>query len=240
MIKTNLQEQTTDGKNQNNPVSNYIEKLKTELMEKREAVKQSRLYASLTYSEFIEIFKLIASRRLADKNEFSDFIVDRDNVSGLKQLYGYLTGNKEYFKGNPFKGIILIGKIGVGKTLMMSTYIEILEKTIFKNIKIQKLHSKQIASKLINKDFGSIARLEKAPLFIDDIGKESREVNDFGTIISPITDLFSIRYDNNAKTFATANYSKDTFKKFYGSTIADRFIEMFNVIRIDGDESRRI
>jgi len=81
--------------------------------------------------------------------------------------------------------------------------------------------------------------LAKRNLLIDDIGKESKDINDYGTIKNPLIDLISERYDNITWTFGTCNYSKESLIEFYGETIFDRFVEMFNILKLEGDQSRR-
>jgi len=94
-------------------------------------------------------------------------------------------------------------------------------------------HSKELAAKLVDNEV-LIDNL-KRPLFIDDLGKESLEANNFGTKIQPIADLISLRYDLGSMTFVTTNYKMETLTKFYGITTTDRFKEMFNIMELGGE-----
>jgi len=231
MIKTILQTEEVGN------IKSYLNSLRIALNEKKEDLKNTRQYTHISFEDFKEMFILFAENSLIKKKQNRNFEIDSTNEIAIFQLWCFLTGNSN-FKGSLFKGIMIVGSIGVGKTLIMNTFLDICEKTIYSQNLLTRLHSKDVAAKM--KIQPPEPCILKSPLFIDDIGKESKTANDYGNVINPVTDLFSARYDNNALTFATANYSKDSFSKFYGDTISDRFVEMFNIIRVDGDKSRRM
>ena len=76
-------------------------------------------------------------------------------------------------------------------------------------------------------------------MLIDDIGREPKEINTFGTKELPVTDLMSIRYDFGSLTFATTNFNDDILKEFYGEALIDRFHEIFNYIIMTGKSRRK-
>jgi DNA replication protein DnaC len=211
----------------------HIEILKDELNKSRYEIKNSRAFLNLSTEHFKEVFILNAEIILAKKNQLKEFIIDEDNKEVINQLYFYLIGS-ERFEGDLYKGIMLSGNIGSGKTLIMNSFLKIIEDLSIKII--TKLHSKAIASHLKEKgeDY-----LNKRPLFIDDIGKESKIVNDYGTVKNTIPDLFALRYDFGAWTFATCNYKSPELKEFYGETIFDRFKELFNNMKLTGNSRRK-
>ena len=75
-------------------------------------------------------------------------------------------------------------------------------------------------------------------MFIDDLGKESPITTIWGQKYDTWGDMFSIRYENRAVTFATANYSLESFQELYGEVIADRMKEHFNILVLKGDSLR--
>jgi DNA replication protein DnaC len=192
-----------------------------------------RLFIEMTVQEFRLLFGKILKANLLRKGQDKIFNIDDNNKDILNQLYYYLIGDDK-FKGDLQKGIIIFGTIGTGKTLIVRSFVELIQAASNKMFTI--LHSKALASYLREKgeDY-----LNLRPLFIDDIGKESKIVNDFGTIKNPIPDLFSIRYDFGGWTFGTCNYNLEDLEGFYGLTIIDRFKEMFNFLIMEG-ESRRV
>ena len=207
--------------------------LKARLSEEILQIKSRRIYIRMNTDEFKEIFILNARIEMAKRNKDAEFIIDENNKDVINQLYFYLVGS-DNFKGDLNKGLMLSGEVGTGKTMVLNSFLTIVEQ--LSNKIITKMHSKKIASYLKEKgdDY-----LNRRPLFIDDLGKEAKIVNDFGTVKNTIPDLFALRYDNGAWTFATNNYSFDTLKEFYGETIVDRFKEMFNNLHLKGESRRK-
>ena len=216
-------------------MKNYIKSLENDLQEKRQKLIDSRKFINISLSDFQKILSIHATSILLDKKQNKKFVIDNENKEIINQLYFYITGNQN-FKGNLNKGILLVGNIGVGKTLLMRAFMKFVSKLL--KSQVYQLHSKKVNS-IINADGEIQHKYIKSPLFIDDIGKESVEVKKYGTVTTPIIDLISSRYDANSDTFATSNYSKEDFNNFYGITITDRIMEMFNILRLDGKDSRR-
>jgi DNA replication protein DnaC len=211
----------------------HITNLKDELQNSRLEIKNSRVFLKLTPEQFKEVFILNAEILLSKRNQNTEFLIDDNNKNIINNLYYYLIGSDK-FEGDLYKGIFLSGNIGTGKTLILNSFIKIIEDLSIKNV--TKLHAKAIASHL--KEHGE-DNLNKRPLFIDDIGKETKIVNDFGTIKNTIPDLFALRYDFGAWTFATCNYKSEELIEFYGETIFDRFKEMFNNFKLTGNSRRK-
>jgi DNA replication protein DnaC len=129
---------------------------------------------------------------------------------------------------------MLSGSIGTGKTIMINAICKIIESG--SNKIITRMHSKKMNEMIKNNEPGFY---DMRPLFIDDLGREPKEANDYGNKSEPLIDLISVRYDLGSWTFATTNFKKETLSEFYGAAIVDRFEEIFNTIVIEGS-SRRI
>lgn len=89
--------------------------------------------------------------------------------------------------------------------------------------------------------------LSRRPLFIDELGREQLEINDFGNRIRPVNDLMEARYEYGARTFFTSNFSLDTLSKGrnekgemvgYGKYVGERIQEMVNIITMPGGSRR--
>lgn len=187
----------------------------------------------ITPPQFKELFLKIATLIIAKRGISKEFVIDNENKKIINQLYFYITKNKE-FKGDLSKGILIIGNLGTGKTLIIKTVIEII--SLLLNIKFKEFHAIALL-KYLQED--GEKELLKRPLFIDDLGKETKSVNNYGTISNPISDLFALRYEFGGWTFATSNFTLNKgLKSHYGETITDRFKEIFNIITLSG-ESRR-
>lgn len=190
---------------------------------------------NLDASDFAELMQKLCDLTLSLRNEDRSFDIDDDNKEVLNQLFYFLSQSKK-FNGSFDKGILLIGSFGVGKSLIMRSFIKLVSLTTQKLI--EEFHSKDIALK-ITEDPSFIEKWSRKPIYIDDIGKESKTLKNYGSDIYPITDLFSARYDSGAITFGTANHKLESLGEMYGGSISDRLRSMFNIIVLTGKSKRK-
>lgn len=87
------------------------------------------------------------------------------------------------------------------------------------------------------------AAFEKAAavgfLIIDDMGCEPVAVKNWGTEITPLTDILYRRYDGMMTTVVTTNFSKRDIRANYGARVADRFNEVFETIGYTNESYRK-
>lgn len=76
-------------------------------------------------------------------------------------------------------------------------------------------------------------------LGIDDMGIEPVEVQEFGNMHRPLTDLLARRYVNRGFSFITTNLVPQQIRKLYGDRIADRLNEMVDKIVFDNPSFRK-
>lgn len=192
--------------------------------------EEQRLFRAACSPEmFRNVFFTAATKKLFFKE--STFIVDANNKNIIIQLYHYLTGST-VFTGNLHKGILLTGIIGNGKTILMESFIEVLNES--SNKIITSIHAKDIIRYIIDQNIGY---LYKRPLYIDDIGKESEQASIFGTKVYPFEDLIDQRYRNRGLTFGTTNFTIEDLP--YTKHVKDRLREMFNIIVLPGESRRK-
>ena len=158
------------------------------------------------------------------------YLVDDQNKDVINQLFYFLI-NSKHFTGDPIKGVLMIGAIGGGKTVLMEAFIEIFNEVSGKVVTC--LNSKDLVE--IQKKYG-YDYLHKRPLFIDDIGKEQTVINTYGTVSKPMEDLINDRYKTAGLTFGTSNLKLEDMP--YNKHTIDRMKQMFNVIILPG-KSRR-
>lgn len=177
---------------------------------------------------FAELFISAATSKIHDTED--SYVVDDTNKEAINQLFYYLNGSNQ-FSGDPIKGVLMIGSIGGGKTVMMESFIDIFNEL-----------SGKIMTCIGSKDLVEVQKrhgfdyLNKRPLFIDDIGKEQTTINTYGTVSKPMEDLINDRYKSAGLTFGTSNLRLEDMP--YNRHTIDRMRQMFNVIVLPG-KSRR-
>lgn len=139
------------------------------------------------------------------------------------------------------KGTIFWGTKGLGKTLNMDIFATI-------NTELFKIPTSCYEAEEIEynyKAYGAeyILKLSDLPcLVINDIGRESSILKDYGTDRNIIADLLALRYrkfqTGGFRTFGTTNGKIDDIKKLYVPRIEDRLKEMFNFCEVKGESKR--
>lgn len=179
------------------------------------------------------------------------FLVDERNRDCIAQMYYFLVGDKENFKGDLWKGFMLVGPYGSGKTLLLKSFMNAFkiftynESDYFngfsrereKPIKVEFLSSRNILETSSNGVAEFTIFKTRNPLFIDDVGKEPGSVNNYGTVTKPMEDVLEFRYSIRALTFGTSNHRLEDMP--YSGHTRDRMKSLFNFIKLTGD-SRRI
>lgn len=190
----------------------------------------------LDYNRFFQVLRAAALSAMAKRGANGEFIVDDNNRELIHQMWLYVQGSDEC-RWDIHKGIYLGGKIGCGKTVLMTALCEVLHLVSGKIITI--LPANQLYKAI--RDNG-MARYVTCPLFIDELGREQAEVNDFGNRIRPFNQLIEMRYEAGARTFFTSNFSMETLSKDangYGEYINERVQEMTNMVVLPGVSRRK-
>lgn len=175
-----------------------------------------------------------------------DFVINEANKEVLKQLLLYFSGSN-YFNGSLKKGIMLIGAVGTGKSLLFQVFkkytAEILRINSFQyhtgqdivdNVSIKGVEYLE----LYNHNYGN-----PITCYIDDIASRNEVIKYYGTDVNVMEQLLSIRYNIYSKykklTHITSNKYPEDFKKIYEERVIDRMKEMFNIIELNGNSFRK-
>lgn len=202
------------------------------------SLKLNREFIDITPEQYKKMVLYFGNLEVKKRNINREFIVDEDNKQMLNQLYYYLTGSNK-FTGNLHKGFILIGGYGSGKTtiaIIIARIYALYTRKVFKFISALELID---IAKEKDKDKG-LYYLEARPLIIDEIGRESEKVMDFGTELNPMQKLIAMRYDSKGFIIGTSNLDFESLKTMYGEYLSERFKEMFNFLVLTSKESRRL
>lgn len=168
--------------------------------------------------------------RLTDGN----YIVDGHLKAPIVEILKWCIMD-ESFNGDLQKGLLLSGKIGCGKTLTLKIFVEFMKYANKIVASYSAIEVVEIFKSKIGKD-----RLFVSPLFIDDLGTEEKEINNFGTKEKPIYEIFNRRYlDRRFLMFITTNLGPSKMELRYGDRVRDRIKEMFNVMPIEGESRRK-
>lgn len=203
--------------------------------------ERDRWHAQVTIDQFVNMITSAAGSVMRQRGTYSEFVCDDNNSEIITNLYYYFIGDQESCAWNVDKGIYMYGKIGCGKTLLMSAYLKVVCGLC--RIITTTIHAKQIYERIQKKGIESMVM---CPLFIDELGRESLEINEFGNKIRPIQDLFAMRYESGARTFCTSNFSTEQLEgkvvdgvlKGYGRYVRTRMEEMMNIVKLPGDNRR--
>lgn len=207
----------------------------------REKMQRQRLCLSLNYPDFRELFISFGTYCLYKRKQKREFVIDKNNEGIIEQLFWYVTNDSSFF-GNLDKGIMLQGKYGCGKSVILETYSMLHNRIVmYYSLKLPLLtfiQSIELQEHIVKQ---SIKTFSQRPLIIDEFGRESKTVQDFGNTLRPITELLSIRADTGALTHGTTNFTLDTLSsaEFYGGMIGDRLKMMFNFIPVPGESRRK-
>lgn len=207
----------------------------------KEKMRRRRLIFPFEYPEFRNLMKAFGDSCLAQRNQDRNFVIDKYNEPVIKQLYLYVTGNSS-FTGDLTKGLLMQGKYGCGKTVLLEAY-SMLHNHIVKKLNLNYPTLRFIKSVQLQEQIKeqSMEMFVKRPLIIDEFGRESKTIQDYGNIIRPISELLSLRSDLGTITHGTSNFTLNTLssEEFYGRMIGDRLKMMFNFITLPGESRRK-
>lgn len=141
-------------------------------------------------------------------------------------IAGWLTSDSPKF------GLLLCGGCGNGKSTFVKAFQQILNSLNLRNeyrreawgIRIRDARSLAYLCKSDYREWENICAMPM--LAIDDLGIEPLEIQDYGNILYPMTDLLTQRYERQLFTIVTTNLTPSEIRTKYGERVADRFNEM--------------
>jgi DNA replication protein DnaC len=218
-----------------------LETLRGQAADEKKKAEGVRFPFPFEYEDYKALLTQSANILLERRRERNTFCIDERNEPVIRQLYLYLKLDSQ-FQGDMRKGIMLVGRYGSGKTLIMQALTE-MYNTVIRTYHLQRpllafIKSSDLLNELKSKPVNAYSRL---PLIIDEFGREPKQIMDFGNLRSPMIELLCERYDNGTWTHGTSNFTLETLsgENQYGKMTGDRIKSMFNFIELEGESRRR-
>jgi len=220
---------------------------------KRYSDHQSRLYSQKLYEKEQKIQYTYEQLYVRLQRDFPDYKLDEFNTPIFKQLCAYFT--RDQIKAKELgidlnKGILLMGKAGVGKSKIMQIFANNQSQSyILKNCKEisdNYFRCKQQGieptenyyNSYIHMGAGNYQQKELGFCF-EDLGTDNTDGQVWGNKENVMASIFLARYDRllihksitPQMTHVTTNLlSGEQIEERYGTRVRDRFREMFNQI----------
>jgi len=228
--------------------------------EKREEFKE----LSKTIQDIIESDKAVLPCHLTEavfkeiyidclKKLQPNYIIDENS----NEIISLISRDRYVIKNNDRKGLLVMGSVGCGKTLLMKGLSETYK--LFKyydphyggdrvfNFDIIPTYSLSLGFSKEKNGFsifdkgifqaGSVVKFLNYDLCIDDLGAEDIAAQ-FGNVVNVVGNVLQQRYDLKSLTFATTNLDTKHLKEFYGERVYSRMKEIFNFLYMKGNDRR--
>lgn len=212
----------------------YFDAICAENRAKAEKADQE-LTEKWTYKAFVRLM-----RAMCRKVNGSPLVENETSLPLIKALSFRFGKDPRYETelGYSFKkGLIIRGGVGLGKSFLVS---------LIKDNPVNKVQiitmpevDRQIKE---NGEFRGINYSKYETIFLDDVGKQTSEINHYGTVSNWFKTFIEHYYANSPFHFhrliISTNDSFEQMEKMYGKHVRDRMREKFDVINIKGKSMR--
>jgi len=177
-------------------------------------------------------------------NKFQLYEEDKAAIHPLLCWFLQDADTAPQFKLDLYKGILLTGPVGCGKTTLMNLMRYLAQEQNKFTLKA----CRSICFEFIEDGFSVIHRYSKGALYqyqprilcFDDLGTES-SLRYYGNECNVMAEILLTRYDlfisQKLITHLTTNLSATEIEQYYGNRIRSRMREMFNLIAFRNDST---
>ena len=139
----------------------------------------------------------------------------------IRTIARFMTDKEDYHFG-----IMLCGQPGNGKTTLMQSLYDLCR---FMGEHPLSTSGKRVIDS-VEQGLPLGAFQDEKLMFIDDLGAERKELQEYGNVLTPMIDLLEHRYSRRLFTVVTTNLDASQLGEKYGARLRDRFREMFIVV----------
>ena len=196
---------------------------------------------------FKKVFFKMAQEFYANTN--LDFEVDGSNKSFLQHFCKYWNRDMAFEVLENIslrKGLLVFGSYGTGKTTSFRIIQNMAKQYQVKELWFPSISTQEVVDRFnMEKNKEDVIRyFSKGTFLFDDLGSETagNNIYQYGKEDVFVRILLN-RYRNfeklGTKTHITTNLGLKQIEERYGKQLADRFIEMFNLLKLDGPSRRK-
>jgi len=178
-----------------------------------------------------------------------DFEVDGSNKSFLQHFCKYWNREVAFeviANISLKKGLFVFGSYGTGKTTSFRIIQNLAKQYQVKELWFPSISTQEVVDRFnMEKNKEDVIRyFSKGTFLFDDLGSETagNNIYQYGKEEVFVRILLN-RYRNfeklGTKTHITTNLGLKQIEERYGNQLADRFIEMFNLLKLDGPSRRK-